>query len=434
LKRAIAFFSNWTIPLLLLVSLWTVSNVKWSGNHWSYIVTSDGKGYYSYLPAIFIYHDPNFAYFDRIEKKYYDEHTKYRFCSGTQEGTVDKYFCGVALLQSPFFFAAHGLTLATSGEADGYSKLYMLFISLAGIFYLGIGLVCLRRFLRMHGASGGIASFITSLFFFGTNLFYYALIEPAMSHVYSFALVSLFLVYGKKWMDTDMLRYAVRSAVLLGLIIVVRPVNILIAGWLVIEAGSFSLFFGRLKSVFTSVKHLLLCSFLILFPFSLQLLYYYWATGHFFVDSYGEERFYFLRPELVNFLFSYKKGLFVYLPLTFISIGGIFAMARTDRFRAIAAVAFLLSTIYILSCWWMWYYGGSFGTRVMVEFLPVFALLLFYLFRGIRKPAITKSLAGLCILIAIFCQLQTWQYRYEIIHWADMTKEKYWDAFLKLKK
>ena len=70
----------------------------------------------------------------------------------------------------------------------------------------------------------------------------------------------------------------------------------------------------------------------------------------------------------------------------------------------------------------------------MIEFLPVFALLLLVLFNALKSKIQRISVAVVTILIVAFCQFQTLHYRYEIIHWSEMTKEKYWDVFLEVRK
>ena len=49
------------IVLFVIISITTLvsSNLNWGKNHWRGIIESDGKGYYAYLPAIFIYKDLN---------------------------------------------------------------------------------------------------------------------------------------------------------------------------------------------------------------------------------------------------------------------------------------------------------------------------------------------------------------------------------------
>jgi hypothetical protein len=433
MEKVSRFFGKWTIPIILLVCIWTSSNVNWGKDRWKFVIISDGKGYYAYLPAAIIYHDLNLGFFDSIEKKYYDTNTKYDYRTGVEGKTIDKYFCGVAVLQLPFFLAGHVITKISGGEADGYSKWYAVLMCIGAIFYLGIGLVYLRKFLKSFGAENAMAAFLIAVIVFGTNLFYYSFVEPMMSHVYSFAMICVFLNYSKKWMDAGKWKYFLFSAFVLGLIVLIRPVNGLIILWLPFAAGNWKLFSDRMISIFRSPRFLSAAVLLFLYVISFQLVIYYKETGHIFIDAYGPEKFDFTHPEIFNFLFSYKKGLFVYLPITFISLFGFIPLWKQNRFRAIYLFLFLFALIYILSSWWMWYYGGSFGTRVLVEYLPFFALLLFYLIGSLKKKIIKASVISLIVLLTLFCEFQTWQYRFFIIHWSEMTQEKYWDVFLKTK-
>ncbi len=429
MRTASAFFSKLCIPLILLLCVWTSSNLKWSENGRRSVVISDGKGYYGYLPAVFVYHDLNFTWFDTIESKYYDENTFYDYRSGANGQTIDKYFCGVAVMQLPFFLAGHAVTLMSDQPADGFSKWYMIFTCLGAIFWLGIGLLYLRKFLTLHGANEGHSAFLLYVICFGTNLFYYTIIEPCMSHLYSFSLVCMFLYFGKKWIDGNDKTAALKAALAFGMIALVRPVNILIAIWLVYESGGLLPIWKRKLELLKSTKHLVLSAVFVLAPFFIQMIIWKIQTGNWFVNSYGEEAFHFTQPHVIDFLFSYKKGMFVYLPITLIALFGLIPLWKKESGKALIAFAFLAIVIYILSCWWMWYYGGSFGTRVIVEFLPVFALLLYHLLKGIKLQAVKIGVISLVVVLTLFCQFQTWQYRYYIIHWSEMTSEKYWDVF-----
>jgi hypothetical protein len=60
--------------------------------------------------------------------------------------------------------------------------------------------------------------------------------------------------------------------------------------------------------------------------------------------------------------------------------------------------------------------------------------LLSILIQNTSKKILRSVLVPLIILIIGLCQFQTYQYRYYVIHWEDMTKEKYWDSFLSLRK
>ena len=81
----------------------------------------------------------------------------------------------------------------------------------------------------------------------------------------------------------------------------------------------------------------------------------------------------------------------------------------------------------------MWYYGGSFSSRVYVDYLAVFAIPLALLIQNSTKKFKTAWIVVIGALI-VLCQIQSYQYRYYIIHYTDMTKTLYWDNFLKLNK
>src|SRR5690606_17933089 len=83
--------------VLLLISVW-YQHITYGDEKYERIVDSDGKGYYAYLPAIFIYHDLSFGFYFKEENKeirrYFDE----RFLTQLGDKTVIKTYCGEALL------------------------------------------------------------------------------------------------------------------------------------------------------------------------------------------------------------------------------------------------------------------------------------------------------------------------------------------------
>jgi len=162
------------------------------------------------------------------------------------------------------------------------------------------------------------------------------------------------------------------------------------------------------------------------------LIIYKIQGGDFFVYTYPTEGFNFLEPQFFNILFSYKKGLFVYTPITFISLAGFVWLIKTNKFEALSLAIFLIFLTYILSSWWSWYYGGSFSNRAYVEYLPLFGLLLLFAFNLFKKRKWRIVFAGMICILILICQVQTLQYRYKQIHWSEMTKEKYWDSFLRI--
>lgn len=165
-----------------------------------------------------------------------------------------------------------------------------------------------------------------------------------------------------------------------------------------------------------------------------QLAYWYSQTGHLMVYSYGDnESFYWSKPEILNFLFSVRKGLFFWSPILLISMAGmVYAYKRKDKLY-FGLTMFFLADVYVSSAWWSWSYGGSYGQRVVVDFMCVFAIFIAYLFKGaeekrkksvymgIRKYAAEGILYGYCAICVTLNGINMLAYWHGIIPWDGAT-------------
>lgn len=394
-------------------------------------IMADGKGYYAYLPAVFIYHDHAFNFNTGIEKKYSEgNYADYR--NPVNNGYVDKYFSGVAILWLPFFLAAHILAKLLHLPTDGYSFIYQMSVAFAAIFYLSVALKILFRYLYILSGSGFIA-FVTIFFLlFGTNLYHYAVREPSMSHVYSFSLISIFLyALHKVFIDKES-RWIIISALLLGLITAVRPSNIMVIGLVPLAAGSWQSVKQGFHFIFSQhTRYLIIGILLAVIPPFIQCVLWYWQCGHFIVYSYGKEGFNWGNPFIYHVLFSFHKGWFIWTPMALIGVVGLFFWIKKDAFRAISAIAFLLIVTYVVSCWWMWYYADSFGAREFVDFLVLPGLGLLYLFQASRKRLSKSILLITCFLLTALNQVQAYQYKHFILLWDGTDWIDYKRVFLK---
>jgi len=412
------------------------SNLNWSKNYQTGILESDAKGYYAYLPALFIYKDLNFGFFEKIEKvKYYNKNLFYDYRSNSNGKVINKYYCGTALAELPFFFIAYLSDYMMNFESDGYSGLHAVFISIAALFYLIIGLFYLNLTLSIYEIKEWQKTLTLFASLFGTNLFYYSVTEPGMSHIYSFSFISMFVFFSKKYFSTYRDKYIPKLALILGIIVLIRPVNGLIILILPFIAGNKNVFWAGLKSILGNTKYLITSCLIFAGIVSIQLIIYKISTGNFFVYSYGDEGFNFSKPHIIDILFSYKKGLFLYTPLYLLSLTGCFFLWKSSRYEFYSMFGFFIVITYVLSSWWMWFYGGSFSSRVFVEFIPVFMILLALSLKNLNNFKIANRIYMLLIiLLIVICQIQTYQYRYYQIHWSEMTKEKYWNVFLRIDK
>lgn len=385
-------------------------------------VYSDGFGYYLYLPAL-IHDDFTFSFIEGWEHPF-----RLKEVAG---GLIDKYPVGVAILESPFFFLAHVVCLvkdALTGSmtATGYTNLYQYMILFGGVLYWIAGTILLYRLLERYlGYSKKVSLLVCIVITYGTNLFHYASYDACFSHVYSYFLFNLFLLY--------LCWYEVREAegknkvihtcifgLLAGLIFMCRNTNIVfVVTYIFYGVRDWETLKGRIIVILrpARVVPIVLTGLVTLFP---QLLYWHVATGHWFVYSYGsDEAFYWLAPQIGNFLFSVRKGLFFWSPLLLLAVVGIFVAYKRRKQLYAGLVIFLVLIIYISSAWWCWYYGGSFGQRVAVDFMCLFAIFIGGVFdrleagkmQGGREKlfsVLVYGYCGICILWNLLCMTAYW--------------------------
>lgn len=422
-----------TIFFTAIILLWVSSNKYWGKDRWKNILESDAKGYYSYLPAIFIYHDLNYGFFDKIEKeKYFNKFLFYDYRTVVNNKYTNKYFAGTALCEMPFFLIAHMYAHISGSDTDGFSKPYLISVNIAVIFYLLLGLYFLNKTLRLYNITDKNIALVLFSIVFGTNIYYYTIGESGMSHVYSFSIISIFIYLVKDFFENKNNKFIILIGLFLGIITLIRPINLVILLALPFIAGSIQNLkegFGQLsKNYFkTSISIIFFVTIA-----SIQPIIYKISTGNFITYTYGNEYFDFLNPHFIDILFSYKKGLFIYTPLLFLSILGLIKLYRNHKFESITFFLFFIIITYIFSSWCIWWYGGSFSSRVYIDYFALFGIVLALFLNQIKNNKAYRSLITLIFLLVIICQIQTYQYRYFVIHYENMTKELYWSNFLRI--
>lgn len=421
------------IILLLcgIIFIWSSLNINSGYKNLPEVLKNDARGYYAYLPALFIYKDAGWKFIPSTDAIYRPNKEWYfDFTERTSDDKVfNKYYLGTAVSQLPFFLIAHTMAMFF-GIADGYSDVYMLSVCIAACFYALAGLFFLNLLLRDIAVSKQVRTIVLLVTGTGTQLFYYTVSEPGMSHVYSFAFVSAFLYgtlqYSRKYTVSSL----VLSALVLGMIVLIRPVNVLIClsfpALLSLDNKNLLLFLRRVPLLHVCI--FLICVSAILM---LQFFAYYVQTGSFWIYAYSEEGFQFLNPQILAFLFSFRKGLFVYTPVCLISLLGLLMLYKQRKGFVMYYAGSVLFIVYILSSWWIWWYGGSFSSRPMTEYLPYLAIP-----GALALQALScRRFMGACMVIFICIllnQVQTWQYRHGIIHWENMNRELYFDSLKRI--
>lgn len=426
------YLVQFTILLSAVILVWVSANLKWGDDRWNRIVYNDARGLYAYLPAIFIYQDLSFSYFkDKIEAPFNQDNLFYYKNKDHNNGVINKYHVGTSMAIMPFFLLGHLISWIVGNPLDGYSAYYLIFIQVATIFYALVGQYLLFRILIHYQISKKISALVIFSAIFATNIFYYVTIEPGMSHVYSFAFVTLFAYNAIRFFNKPGKLPFITAMFALGMVMLIRPVNVLILLSIPFLSGDQQRLKAGFIYIFKQFRMLVIGLCITIGIIFIQLIIYKIQTNDFIVYSYSGEAFDFTDPNILNFIISYRKGLLVYTPIFFISILGLFIIYKRKPFEFYSLVLFLLIVVYVLSSWWMWYYGGSFGSRAFIDY---YVFLFIPLAMWLEEGKLKKLFRWLVVAFILICQIQTYQYQYGYLHWSEMTKELYWDNFLRIDK
>lgn len=424
-------FLNTPSKLVLLfcffIAQWHIQSVKIPCDNWKTIIQSDAYGYYGYLPAVFIYR--SFDY--KIEQNPASKEPVKK----ENPGGAIMYYVGESVLLLPFFTIADMITQTFDlSLRNGYTFYYQLFVSIAALFYLFLGLVMVRKLLLDLGFSEQVTSITLVCIFLGTQLYYYALHEPGMSHVYSFSMIATLLnLYQRQLLEPKNSRWLLISLVI-ALIIFLRPINVVFAFAFLPLAKSLSKSKEFITAFFKSGLLIIVSSILILgLFFFLQAYMYHLQTGNWWIYSYGEDGFNWTTPQIGNVLFSYRKGLFIYTPLLLLALAGVWFMRKKlSNLSLLSWFAIMLLYLYITASWWYWAYGGSFGMRPFIDTYALWAIPFAALCEYALKSKIKAALLYLSATLIIYLSLvQSYQYIVKILPYEYITKKKYWHLFLK---
>jgi len=421
------YFITLSIALVLATVIFSDFNVKiWKSP--TRVIQWDVIDYYGYLPAAFIYHDISLKFKDHYTG---NKHFVFWAKKTTTGSYVFKMTMGLSVMYSPFFFVANALAVPLGYDTGGYSSPYRFAIVMAALFYLALGLIFLSSMLRFY-FSEWITGFVILAIGMGSNLFWYSTFEPGMTHVYTFALVSVFLYLTILWHRHNTFLQAILLGLIVGLLTLIRPVNVLMVLFFIFYdvksvgdiKNKFFFFWHRFPQLLLMVG----LGFLVLLP---QFIYWKTVTGQWLYYSYGKEGFFFLHPHILNVLFSFRKGWFVYTPVMIFAVAGIYFLYKRNKQFFLPVSLFLIVYLYVVSSWWSWWYGGSLGQRELIDIYPIMAFPLAALLAwlGSEKWHLTYPVGLLLFLSVLLGAFHNVQYYYGSIHWDSMTRKAYFDSF-----
>ncbi len=354
-----------------------------------YVIGSDGLSYYAHLRSMVVDGDLQYAN-EFLEYNRFDHAVPNPHQRTSTNHVPNKYSIGPALLWTPFFLVAHALTILAEQfgfdlEPDGYSVLYQLFIGFGSIIYGLTGLILIYK-INLRFFHKNEALIATSFIALGTNVFYYLTDEPTMSHSMSLFAVSLFAFIWVKDIGNREKRAMILLGLTAGLMILIRPQNVMFLVLLVIEwIGVLKIdssFVSRLRKQIIEIGLFVIALLIILLP---QFVTWKILYGHFLFYSYEGEGFNFANPHLLESLFSARHGLISWTPGILLSLAGVSIFLRKNpKIGLVLIVAFVLQW-YLNASWHCWWFGHSFGGRAYINCSFIFAIGIAMFLTSVKK-------------------------------------------------
>ncbi len=409
--------------LVAAYTIWLCGNLGGFGLN---KISFDVITYHAYIPATFVKKDLSLKFF-HDSTSYYSAREMY-WAKPLQNGKcVIKTTYGLSLMNLPFM----AIPLLFSNHSTGYELPFSMAIAAATLFYFLAGMFFSIKLLKLLNFNSPAIALSIIAIGLGTNYLAYTAIAVGMPHCYNYFLLVTLLYYTLKWFKQPSNLLSIAIGLLFGLLILNRPTNVIFILCFLFYNNQL---FGT-KEWPTFIKtHALkfiimsLCGLLVLIP---QLLYWKYSTGSYFFNSYVGEKFFFNNPHILNFLFGFRKGWFIYTPLICFALYGLWVKRKENPFF-IASLICLVLLIYLSSSWWCWWFGGGYSARSMIEFYPLL-LIGFASFFSIKSQTITAK--RIVTVVFIFLTIHNIKsvdlYRRNRIHFDSMTWESYKYNFFK---
>ena len=408
---------------------------KWNKETTEATISWDVSGYYWYLPAFFIYEDVRKIDFtQKILDTYRPTPELLQAFKHPNGNYIFKYSSGQAILMLPGFVSGHLAAKILKYPQDGFSRPYQFGIFIWGFMVSLIGLYFLRKVLILYFSELSTGLTLITLCF-ATNFLEYGAITNAMSHNFLFTLYTLLIWVTIQFYKKPTFRSAAGIGTLLGLMALTRPSE-MVAVMIPLLYGlrsnvseikdRFLLFMRQYEKVVIAILITGAIGFI-------QLLYWKFVSMGWIVYSYEEQGFSWLRPHILDCLFSGRAGWLVYTPVMILSLLGFIPLMQKYKNIGPSLLLFSLLFFYITFAWDVWWYGGSVSQRALVQLYPVLAFPLSAFYQTISKINLKA------IIIAVFSMFCV-HYNFWMTHHChygglfvagDMTSEYLKAVFLK---
>ncbi len=422
------------IAICSILSIYRINIVKENEISW------DVLGYYIYLPATFIHHDPmlnDISWLKQVNSEKKLAGSLYMVSQNKQGEPMYFFLMGMALFYLPFFFAANTYASIFGLAMDGFSLPYQYFMVMGGIIYTIIGLIFLRKIL-LRFFSEKLSSLIILILVFGTNYIHHLTIDNLGTVNVIFMLTTIIIWNTIKWHENFKSKHLIAIGVCTTLLALVKPSEIFVLFLpLLWNVTSFEKLKQKISLLIANKTSLFITIGICIIIAMPQMIYWYLKTGNFIYDSYKNPGvgLDFFSPHIINVLFSYRKGWLLYTPIMIFSIIGFYFLYKNNKQIFYASALYFLFSFFIIASWSEWWYGAAFSTRPLISTYPILSISLGYFILYVSKNKFfVKIIFGFIITFFIFLnQFQWWQLKNYILDPYRTTKEYYWATFLQTK-
>ena len=325
------------------------------------------------------------------------------------------YPVGTAILQAPFFLVGHAAVLVADAfgagiPTHGYTRVHQRF-TFVGAVLAAFGTLVFGYRLARRRVSEAAALYATVVIGLGTALLFYGVYWTSYNHVWTaFAVAWLLDAWDATRGRFDARRWAVLGA-LVGLCVLTRLQEVLFAA---VPAAEWALELGRRARARDGRG----CARLVLLALVAgaaalavawpQLVANRIVFGGFFVT--GQPSPYYMRWESPFFwetLFSSNGGLFVWTPLCYLGVIGLF-VALVGTMRGLAATLLLgfVLQVYVNGAAWSWWSDWTFSSRRYVDSTAIFIAGTAFLAEAVRRFCARRpSLPGHLAAVLAFLPL-----------------------------
>jgi hypothetical protein len=298
--------------------------------------------------------------------------------------TDSEWAVGSAILWSPFFLIAHGVsllarTLGLPVTTDGYAAQYVWAASLGSATYAFVGILLTYRLCRELFAPA-IGVLATAAVWLSSPLLFYMYSHPLMSHANDAFAYALYIFTWYHTRRQQNWRGAALRGAAAGLCTLVRQVNAVLVIFALAEFVADGIRAWRSTRRAAELWPILLrmaafsaAWWLAYLP---QVIVWRVVSGHWIqLNPYsGRYSLNWLHPHLLGVLFSTDRGVFTWSPLLLLAAVGWVHLWKKERRLAMLLVSGFLLQFYIVASWDSWNGAISFGHRMFTNLAVSFAL------------------------------------------------------------